>query len=450
MKVLSTLSLVLALSAGSILPLSAQTLRNERHAGERGYQPTADNLQARERFRDHGFGIFLHWGLYSNFAQGEWYLHNANLDHREYAKSARGFYPAQFDARRWVREIKAAGAGYLCITSRHHDSFSMWATKASPYNIVEATPFGRDVLAELRDACRAEGLGFHIYYSLLDWAREDYTPIGKTGRGTGRNNPQPWDSYDAFMNAQLTELVRDYDADAIWLDGHWDQKENKDFDWRYGKMYSNIHRLKPSCLIGNNHHESPIEGEDFQMFERDVPGANTAGLSGQAVSALPLETCQTMNGMWGYKIKDQNYKSADSLVRLLVQTAGRNANLLLNIGPEGNGNLPATAIDRLRAMGQWLSVYGETVKGGVRGGLIPPQSWGVTTQKGDKLYLHILSLEAKELRLKLPRKVRSAVVFDSRKPLKYRQRGGELLLTFDDAPSRLNPVDYVVELQLGK
>lgn len=434
------LSLLTHLLALSLVLASAQTVER--------YQPTKENIVARQRFRDHGFGIFLHWGLYSTFAQGEWYLHNANIDHKEYAKSAAGFYPVNFDAKRWVEQIKASGAGYLCITSRHHDSFSLWDTKQSDYNIVKATPFRRDVLAELRDECRRQGLAFHIYYSILDWAREDYTPLGRTGHGTGRQQTGNWQRYDAFMNAQLTELVRDYDPDAIWLDGHWDHDIHPDFDWQYDKMYANIHKIKPSCLIGNNHHETPKDGEDFQMFERDVPGANTAGLSGQAISNLPLETCQTMNGMWGYKVKDQNYKSDTTLIRLLVSTAGRNANLLLNIGPEANGNLPALAVDRLERIGAWMRTFAPTVKGGVRAGLIPPQDWGVTTQQGKKLYLHILEHNERTLTIPLGARVHSAVVYDSRKNIPYKATKGKLTLMFEDAPSKLNAIDYVVELTL--
>lgn len=186
------------------------------------------------------------------------------------------------------------------------------------------------------------------------------------------------------------------------------------------------------------------------MFERDVPGANTAGLSGQAVSKLPLETCQTMNGMWGYKIVDQNYKSADSLIRLLVQTAGRNANLLLNIGPEGNGNLPAVAVERMQAIGAWLKVYAPTIKYGVRGGIIPPQAWGVSTQKGDRLYLHILNHKERSLNIELSERVLSANAFDSKQPIKYKQNKGILTLQFPEAPSQLNPTDYVVELRLKR
>lgn len=161
--------------ARSLLLAAALGVSFLGHA-QSNYQPSQSNLEARKAFRDHGFGIFLHWGLYSTFAQGEWYMTVANINHAEYAKAAAGFYPSRFDADAWVKAIKASGAGYLTITSRHHDSFSLWDTKQSDYNMVRATPFRRDVLRELHDACRRHGLGFHIYYSLLDWSREDYYP----------------------------------------------------------------------------------------------------------------------------------------------------------------------------------------------------------------------------------------------------------------------------------
>lgn len=416
-------------------------------SAQTGYQPTQENLQARERFRDRGFGIFLHWGLYSIFGQGEWYMTNANINHAEYAKSAAAFYPAYFNAAEWVSAIKSSGAQYLCITSRHHDSFSLWDTKYSDYNVVKGTPFGRDILAELRDECQRQGLGFHIYYSILDWTREDYYPLGRTGRGTGRAPGGKWSDYDDFMNNQLTELVRDYRAEAIWLDGWWDQDINPDFDWNLGRMYRTIHSINPACLVGNNHHQAPFEGEDFQMFERDVPGANTAGLSGQAISQLPLETCQTMNGMWGYKVIDQNYKSTSELIRLLVSTAGRNANLLLNVGPQPDGRLPETALSRMTEIGVWMQTYATTVQG-VRQGLIPPQPWGVSTQRGKKLYLHILDWDSRLLSIPLTERVRSAVVFDTREAVPFVQTKAGTTLTLKDSPKKLNATDYIVEVTL--
>lgn len=346
---------------------------------------------AREAFAADRFGVFIHWGIYSMFAQGEWYMQNAGIDRHEYAKAADAFYPHRFDARAWVRAIKDAGARYICFTSRHHDGFSMWKTRESPYNIVDATPFRRDVVGELAEACHDEGLRLHLYYSHIDWTRDDY-PMGRTGRRTGKDSTRSdWPHYYAFMNRQLTELLTQYgQIGAIWFDGFWDHDEDSvPFDWQLREQYDLIHRLQPSCLVANNHHVAVHEGEDIQIFERDVPGENRAGLSGQAISRLPLETCQTMNGMWGYKVADQDYKSVEELIRLLVRTSGLGANLLLNVGPQPNGELPAAALERLRGMGEWLRRYGPTIYG-TEAGPVAPQAWGATTQRGDTVYVHVL------------------------------------------------------------
>ena len=410
------------------------------------YVPTTENLKARQEFADSKLGIFIHWGIYSMFAQGEWYMTNANIDNKEYAKAASAFYPIGFDAKEWVSAIKAAGAKYICFTSRHHDGFSMWDTEQSDYNIVDATPFGRDVIKELADECHRQGIKLHFYYSHIDWTRDDY-PAGRTGRGTGKDpSKEDWPSYYAFMNRQLTELLTRYgDVGAIWFDGWWDHDiDSIPFDWQLEEQYALIHRLQPSCLVGNNHHQSPIEGEDIQIFERDLPGENKAGLSGQAVSRLPLETCQTMNGMWGYKIIDQNYKSTETLIRYLVSTSGKGANLLLNVGPQPNGQLPAAALDRLKEIGEWTSRYGETIYGTIAGD-IPVQEWGVTTRKGNRLFVHIFDHQEKSLTLPLQSKVKKAFVYDTKQTLKTKRTKEGVTIFFDEVPSG---TDYIVELEM--
>ena len=159
------------------------------------YTPTPENIKARQEFQDNKFGIFLHWGIYSMTAQGEWYMNTHNINRNEYAKLASGFYPSRFDAAEWVSAIKTSGAKYICITSRHHDSFSMFDTKESDFNIVDATPFKRDILKELAEECQKQGIKLHFYYSHLDWLRDDY-PEGNTGHGTGRPKGHGnWASY---------------------------------------------------------------------------------------------------------------------------------------------------------------------------------------------------------------------------------------------------------------
>lgn len=414
-------------------------------AQEKGYTPTAENLQSRKEFADSKLGIFIHWGIYSTFAQGEWYMQNAVIDKNEYAKVADAFYPHRFDAKAWVAAIKESGAKYICFTSRHHDSFSMWDTDESDFNIVDATPFGRDVIKELADECHAQGIKLHLYYSHLDWKRDEY-PMGRTGqRVIGRDRSKTnWPAYYDFMNRQLTELLTRYgEIGAIWFDGWWDHDEDSiPFNWQLEEQYALIHSLQPQCLVGNNHHQKPFEGEDIQIFERDLPGENSAGLSGQEVSRLPLETCQTMNGMWGYKLVDQEYKSSETLIRYLVSAAGKGANLLLNVGPQPNGEIPATALQRFKEIGAWTKTYGETIYGTTAGD-IPVQPWGVTTRKNNRLFVHIMNIDSKELELPLSCKVKKAFTFDGKKAVKTKKTKDGVKLIFDDVPSG---TDYIVEL----
>lgn len=430
------------LLAAAMLALSLTASANTNQT----YTPSADNIAARKHFQDSKFGIFLHWGLYAMLATGEWTMTNNNLNYKEYAKLAGGFYPSRFSAKEWVSQIKASGAKYICFTTRHHEGFSMFKTKYSDYNVVDASPFKRDIVKELADECHRQGIDIHFYYSHIDWQRED-APLGRTGLGTGRPvDKQNWDSYYTFMNNQLTELLTNYGkVGAIWFDGWWDQDQNPSFDWRLPEQYALIHRLQPACLIGNNHHHTPFEGEDFQMFERDLPGENTAGLSGQSISQLPLETCETMNGMWGYKITDQNYKSTKTLIHYLVKAAGRNANLLMNIGPQPDGCLPAVAVQRLKEMGDWMKTYGETIYG-TRGGRVTPRDWGVTTEKDNKIFVHILNLKDRSLFLPITDKnAKRAVDYVSRKAVKMQKCQGGVLITLDSVPT---DVDKVVEIQL--
>ncbi|MCI6161066.1 MAG: alpha-L-fucosidase [Prevotellaceae bacterium] len=427
---------VLTLCMASVLGVAAQS----------HYTPTAENIEARKEFEGFRFGIFLHWGIYSTYAQGEWYLNSGKLNKDEYAKAASCFYPVNYQADEWVRAIKQSGAKYITFTTRHHDGFSMFHTAANKYNIVEATPFKRDVLKELANACQQQDVQLHLYYSILDWIRPDY-PLGRTGLNTGRESRPDYDSYFAFMKQQLHELLTHYgNIGALWFDGYWDHDSDSiPFDWHMPELYSYIHSIKPDCLIGNNHHITPIDGEDFQMFERDLPGENKAGLSGQDISALPLEMCQTMNGMWGYKVADQNYKTTEELVELLVRAAAKGSNLLLNIGPQPNGELPALALDRLKGIGAWMKIYGETVYG-TKAGVIAEQPWGVSTTKGKKTYLHIFDKE-NAIKVPLDMKPRKVVDFKSRKavPFLYNKKGKTMTIALKEKPQ---VADYVIEVEL--
>ena len=424
-----------------VLTLLTASLLFTSTVAQQAYEPTQDNLKTRKEFQDDKFGIFIHYGIYSMLGDGEWVLHTWNLKHKEYAKLAGGFCPSKFNAAEWVAAIKASGAKYICFTTRHHDGFSMFDSQYSNYNIVKSTPFNRDIVKELTDECHKQNIKVHFYYSHLDWGRDDY-PLGRTGGNTGRKLQENWDSYYRFMNNQLTELLTHYGpVRAIWFDGWWDKP---DADWQLERQYTLIHRLQPGCLIGNNHHKAPFDGEDFQMFERDLPGQNKAGYSADAeISALPLESCETMNNTWGYNINDRNFKSTKQLIHTLVGAAGNNANLLLNVGPRPGGDFPEGSVTHLKEIGEWMRTYGETIQG-TRAGTIPHQDWGVTTQKGNKLYVHILNLNKDQLLLPITnKKVKTIVHFKDKTPVKYTKTKEGILLQLGSVPT---DIDHVVEI----
>jgi len=348
----------------------------------------AERRAARQWFRDAKFGMFIHWGVYSLLGQGEWVMQQRELPIGPYEWLATTFNPVKFDARAWVSLAKGAGAKYITITSRHHDGFSMFATRATPYNIADWTPFKRDPLKELADECQRQGLKLFFYYSQLDWHHPDYWPRGRTGQHTDRPESGDWARYLDFMDSQLTELLSGYGPiGGIWFDGMWDKP---DAEWRLPRTYALIHRLQPAALIVPNHHRAPLPGEDVQTFEQDLPGANSAGFNTKEIGSLPLETSLTMNNSWGFNITDRRFKSVRELIRYLVRAAGSDANLLLNIGPRPDGTIQPEAEERLRDVGRWLATYATSIYA-TRGGPVPPHEWGVTTQRADTVFVHVLS-----------------------------------------------------------
>lgn len=399
----------------------------------------AERLTAREWFRDAKFGMFIHWGVYSQLAQGEWVMQNREIPVPAYEWLASAFNPVKFDAKEWVALAKAAGVKYITITSRHHDGFSMFATEVSRYNIRDWTPFKRDPLAELAEECRRQGVKLFFYYSQLDWHHTDYWPRGRTGLKAGRPEGGEWSRYLDFMDRQLTELLTRYGAlGGIWFDGMWDKP---DADWRLQQTYALIHRLQPAALIIPNHHQAPLPDEDVQTFELDLPGANTAGFNTTQIGALPLETSLTMNDSWGFNITDRKFKSTRELIGYLVRAAGNDANLLLNVGPRPDGTLQPEATERLREVGAWLSQYGSSIFG-TRGGPLAPRHWGVTTQRGDTVFVHVLDWPDRTLSLPaLGAHVLRASMLHSKEAVVVAQSGNGVTLTMpagrSDDPERV-------------
>lgn len=420
------------------------------------YIPSAENISSRQAFQDNKFGLFIHWGLSSVLGHGEWVMQNRKIRKEDYQRYLRVFNPADFDAEKWVLTAKNAGMKYIVFITRHHDGFSNWDTKFSDWKITN-TPYGKDVLQQLAAACQKQGMQLGLYYSTLDWFRDDYPyETGRTGQYSGRTGKSDYASYLQFMKNQLTELLTKYGPImSIWLDGHWDQTNEEGhadrasrIDWKYDELYGLIHQLQPACMIGNNHHLDPINGEDFQMFEKDLPGENKTGLSFQQPSgAMPLETCETMNDTWGYNISDHHYKSVQQIIHLLVGAAGRNTNLLLNVGPMPTGEIQQQFVDTLAAAGKWLQQYGASIYN-TRGKLMPPQQWGVATRNGKQVYLHMLQAPPTAFIL-LPgftESIASVEVMGTGKKLKW-NKIAEGVFIYPDYPAE-GTIDHVVQVNI--
>jgi alpha-L-fucosidase len=409
-------------------------------------------------FEEARFGLFVHFGPYSVLCDGEWIMNNKPVTVHDYKKLQTIFDPRFFDAHQWVSLAKEAGMKYITFTSRHHDGFSNWDTRISDWNIMR-TPYGKDLIRQLADECHKEGIKLVLYYSLLDWSRDDYSfTTGRTGKKTGRTEQKEWSSYINFMKVQLRELLTNYGEIAgIWFDGEWDQlpenplsHDQSPVDWHLREIYDLIHSIQPNCMVANNHHLPPLPGEDYQAFEKDLPGENQGGgfSANQSVSGrLPLETCETINNTWGYNLRDDHFKSTGELIHYLVRAAGYGANFLLNVGPKPTGEIQGDCVIRLREMGKWLSVYGNTIYG-TKGGAIKPQPWGAVTQKGNISYIHILNKENNQLALNFPPNIQSAKWLnggDAKLVWKRDKKTGTVTFNLDGAPDE---VDAIIEVVL--
>lgn len=418
------------------------------------YVPSKENLEAREWFQDARFGMFIHWGVYSILGDGEWVMNNQNIPVERYELLPTFFNPQQFDAKEVVSLAKKAGMKYITITTKHHDGFAMYDSKVSDYNIVKATPYGKDVFRMLEQECEKQGIKLFAYYSQLDWHHPDYFPRGRTGKKTGRPESGNWNDYLDYQNTQIKEIAENYNIAGFWFDGWWDQQDKSDKnnlkktfeDWKLEDTYNMIHEVNPALLVGNNHHVLPFEGEDFQMFEKDLPGKNTTGFGGTEIGTLPLETCETINHSWGFNLQDGSHKSEKELIQYLVKAAGNGANFLLNVGPMPNGKIQEEHKERLLAMGTWIEKNGETVYG-TQAGPVYVENEIVSTQKGKKVYLHILNPEKSEITIdNFSERIGKAVMFSDKSNVKYHLKKGQLKLVVPT--DKFDETDTIIEITL--
>jgi alpha-L-fucosidase len=347
--------------------------------------PPQGSLTYQERMQwwtDARFGMFIHWGIYAVPAHAEWYMNNGRVPRDKYAEYAKEFDPTNFNADQWVKIAKSAGMKYLVITSKHHDGFCMFNTKATSYNVVDDTPWHKDPLKALSKACRKYGVKFCVYYSIMDWHSPDQKAADPDPEHPTYNPtsfvPGKKEAYIQYMKTELKELITQYHPALIWFDGQW-MNGWTDRDGR--ELYHYLRSLDPKLIINNR-----VKGAgDYETPEQHIP---PNGLPGH-----DWETCMTINNDWGYDANDHDFKSVKVLLHNLIDIASKGGNYLLNVGPTAGGVIPQPEVERLEGMGQWLKVNGRAIYGTAASPFTKQLPWGRCTQKatakGTTLYLHV-------------------------------------------------------------
>lgn len=325
-------------------------------------------------WRDARFGMFIHWGLYAVPAgqygeetnHAEWIQETADIPVEEYEKYAEQFNPVQFNAREWVKIAKDAGMKYIVITSKHHDGFCLWDSEVTDYDIIDRTPYKKDVLKELAEACKDEGIKFCFYHSIMDWHHPHAQGINHPNYNYGEGPNPDFSKYvEEYMKPQLVELVNNYgDIGVLWFDGEWINEWTEE----QGKeLYNYLRNMKPDLIINNRVGKGRQGMAGMNAYE---DAAGDFGTPEQEIlhgtADMDWESCMTMNGKWGYNKFDHNWKSAEMLIHNHVDIAAKGGNYLLNVGPTAEGLIPQKSIDRLKDMGKWLDINGEAVYKTVR------------------------------------------------------------------------------------
>lgn len=398
-------------------------------------------------WRDARFGMFIHFGLYAIPAgewkgtktggAGEWIMHDLKIPPDEYAPLAQQFNPTKFNAKQWAEIAKDAGMKYIVITSKHHDGFALFDSKFSDYDVTN-TPFKRDIMKELSQATRAEGLTMCWYHSILDW----HVP--------GAQDEAGFPNYEKQLRGQVAELLTNYGPIGVmWFDGEWVKPWN---DERGESLYKLCRSIQPDTIVNNRvgKQRAGMGGftkaggftGDYATPEQQIPDTVPSGTD--------WETCMTMNDTWGFKTQDHNFKSTQTLIRDLIDVASKNGNFLLNVGPKADGTIPQESVDRLHEMGQWMRVNGDAIYG-TSGTPMPKLTWGRATTKRNKVYLHLFDPPADRL-LPVPIKTRPTRAYwlaDDRQSLKFASNPQGLLIDMGNVSLDPNATVMVLEFADG-
>jgi alpha-L-fucosidase len=367
-----------------------------------------NNIQERtERTRwfcEARFGMFIHWGLYSIPARGEWVRSVERIPHEDYLKYFGEFSAKEYNPGEWARLAKRAGMKYAVLTAKHHDGFCLWDTKLTDFKATN-TPAGRDLVRGYLEAFRAEGIRVGLYFSIIDWRHPDFPHFGDRHHPM-RDNPaygnenRDFNRYLEFMHGQVRELLSDYGKlDIMWFD--FSYNELRGSAWKAQELMDMARSLQPHLITdnrleGSGEHSGTILtanpsdfAGDFACPEQMIP---PRGIVNEQGNAVPWEACITMNNHWGYCASDKHWKSAGMIIRMLVECVSKNGNLLLNVGPDAKGRIPPASAEILEQVGRWLADTGESIYCCGIADYEKPE-WGRFTQKGKKLYAHVMEAQ---------------------------------------------------------
>ncbi|NLX96774.1 MAG: alpha-L-fucosidase [Rhodopirellula sp.] len=438
-------AIALLLGLSCVLPSSA--------ADSSWNKETDSQRDARMQWwRDARFGMFIHWGLYAIPAGtwdgkqvpgiGEWIMDRANIPVDKYEKLAAQFNPAKYDPAAWAQIAADAGMKYLVITSKHHDGFCLFATDTTDYDVVNATAYGKDLLKPLAEECRKRGIQFCTYYSIMDW----HHPAQMRGSEQRHNPTKIRDGrkqeYMDYMKAQFKDLLASCDPAVLWFDGEWPDWYTEE-DGR--EIYAYLRGLKPEIIVNNRVGKGRKGMEGINKANQDYVG--DFGTPEQQIPATGLdgvdwESCMTMNETWGFRSDDENWKSAETLIRNLIDIVSKGGNYLLNIGPTAAGEIPAASVGRLAAIGRWMQANGQSIYG-AQASPFEKTPWGRCTRKPmdgkTRLYLHVFQWpEGGNLVVpKVPGAVVAAKMLAGGEKLSFAEKDGDVRIALpSEAPDK--------------